>query len=90
MSNFDFARSLTTVIATTVLTTGILAGSVSAYAHGVGNRTGGSGAATVTTTKTMDHNSRWRYLDFVGPGYTGQSYSCFYKHTARGLVRICP
>jgi hypothetical protein len=88
MSNFILARPLTTVIVTTVLTTGI---SVSAYAHGMGNHTGGGGTpmAAVTTTKTVDHH-HWRYLDFVGPGYTGQSYGCFYKHTGRGLVRICP
>jgi hypothetical protein len=43
----------------------------------------------MTTTKTMDHNNRWRRLEFVGPGDVGSSYGCVYKRTAWGATRVC-
>ena len=94
MSNFAFARTLTTGATVAALATGILTISVAAYAHGVGNQTGGGGmkgvptitANKVTTTKSMDH-SYWRRLQLIDPGYTGPTYSCFYRHTPGGLSR---
>ena len=96
MSNFVFARTLTTGATVAALATGILTISVAAYAHGVGNQTGGGGmkgvptitANKVTTTKSMDH-SYWRRLQLIDPGYTGPTYSCFYRRTAGGLSRVC-
>jgi len=96
MSNFVFARTLTTGATVAALATGILTISVAAYAHGVGNQTGGGGmkgvptitANKVTTTKSMDH-SYWRRLQLIDAGYTGPTYSCFYRHTPGGLSRVC-
>jgi hypothetical protein len=62
-----------------------------------GSQTGGGGpkgmatmtTGKMTTTKTMDHNNRWRRLEFVGPGDVGSSYGCVYKRTAWGATRVC-
>ena len=40
MSNFAFARTLTTGVTVAALATGILTISVAAFAHGVGNKRG--------------------------------------------------
>jgi len=97
MSNFALARALTTGVTVAALTTGIVTVSVAAYAHGTGGQTGGGGpkgmatmtTGKMTTTKTMDHNNRWRRLEFVGPGDVGSSYGCVYKRTAWGATRVC-
>ena len=97
MSNFALARALTTGVTVAALTTGILTVSVAAYAHGTGGQTGGGGpkgmatmtTGKMTTTKTMDHNNRWRRLEFVGPGDVGSSCGCVYKRTAWGATRVC-
>ena len=73
MSNFALARALTTGVTVAALTTGILTVSVAAYAHGTGGQTGGGGpkgmatmtTGKMTTTKTMDHNNRWRRLELA-------------------------
>jgi hypothetical protein len=96
MSNFVLTRALTTGATVAALTAGILAISVTAYAHGSGGPGGGGpkGMTTGTTgkmmtTNSMNHTSHWRRFDFVGPSYVDPSYGCVYKHTARGTARVC-
>ena len=96
MSNFVLTRALTTDATVAALTAGILAISVTAYAHGSGGP-GGGGPKGMTmgtpgkmmTTNSMNHTNHWRRYDFVGPGYVDPSYTCVYKHTARGTARVC-
>jgi hypothetical protein len=89
MSNFTFAYALTTGATVAALTTGILTISIAAYAHGVGNQTGGGGVkgvptittSKITTTKSMDHN-HWRH-QLIDPGYVRRTVA------STGVKRPC-